>query len=197
VLAASSFWRSDSRSWSFFSSSPLAGVQLLGTGLQHLVVHDQVMALDRVAHGGQQFFAQPRFRDEAEDFSAVDGLDDGWQGEHRRDENAGGVGVRLAAFDQEIQAEHFRHALVGDDDRKLALVQDRQRLDGAGTRDDVVALAFEGFLEGSEDDGLVIHDEDGVVLFCHGAMAAVGGADGVSGDRERAIRWEAIRSSGS
>ena len=76
----------------------------LGVGLEAGVVGNQLEALHGVLDGGEQFFAQPGFDDEAVDFALVDGVDHGAQAEDGGDEDAGGVGLDFADLGQEFQA---------------------------------------------------------------------------------------------
>ena len=69
--------------------------------------------------------------------------------------------MQPAALDQEVQSQHLRHALVRDDDREVPLLQQCEGFQRARTGDDVVFLAFKGFLERAEYDGFVIHNQNG------------------------------------
>ena len=73
-------------------------------------------------------------------------------------------GVRLAgaALDEKLQAGHARHEVIGNDDGKRALLQDLEGSSGLGAGDDVVALAFKGFLECAEHARLVVDDQESV-----------------------------------
>ena len=66
------------------------------------------------------------------------------------------------ALDQEIQARHLRHFLVGDDHREVLLLDEAEGLHRACARRDAQAIALERGLEGGEDNLLILDDEDGV-----------------------------------
>jgi len=95
-------------------------IEALGLGGEMVVPDDELVAVDRVLDGGGEFFTQPGLGDEAENFALVDRVDDGGERENGGDEDARAEGAQFFAFDEEIEAEHLGHALVGDDDGKFA-----------------------------------------------------------------------------
>jgi hypothetical protein len=131
-------------------------------GLQVVVLADELEALDGVLDGGQQFLAQPGLDDEAVDFALVDGVDHGVQAQHGGDEDARGVGLDLARLGQQLEAGERGHALIGDDDGELGLLELGQRAAGVRHGDDLVAFAPEGFVERHQDDFFVVHHQDAV-----------------------------------
>jgi len=64
------------------------------------------------------------------------------------------------ALDQEVEAEHLGHALIGNDDGEVAFLEQGEGLDRACAGDDVVFLALQRLFEGAEHDRLVVHDQD-------------------------------------
>ena len=135
-------------------------VELLGLGLKFAIVRDEVVPLHGVADRGDEILAEPGFGDEAENFPLVDRIDDRRQREDGRDENARAVRAQPPAFDEKIQAEHFRHPLIGENHGEIAIREDGQRLVRARAGDDVKALALERGLQGLQHDQLVIDDEN-------------------------------------
>jgi hypothetical protein len=137
-----------------------ARVQLLGLRGEALVFGDELVPVEGVADRRGELLAQPGFGDEAEDFALVDRLHDRGQGEHGGDQDAGGVRPGFARLDQEIQPHHLGHAVVGDDHREIILPQQFESLERAGRGRHVVPVALKRLLEGTENDGLVVNNED-------------------------------------
>ena len=75
-----------------------------GFGMETRVAANQLITLDGVFHRREQFLAQPGLDDETVDLPLVDGFDDGAQTQHRRDKDAGGVGLDLFHLGQEFSS---------------------------------------------------------------------------------------------
>jgi hypothetical protein len=79
------------------------------------------------------------------------------------------VRVPLADDREQIDPTHLGHALVGDHDLRGLAVEDRERLLGAGGRQDLPGLVPQQALHGLEDVHLVVDEQNGVLL--HGPLA--------------------------
>jgi len=73
------------------------------------------------------------------------------------DDGGVGDGADLAA---ELDAAHLGHGEVGDDEVGLPLAEEDEAVETVGGGADVVALGAEGGLEGAEDLGLVVDEQD-------------------------------------
>ena len=135
-----------------------------GGDLEHLVLADEIVALHRVLHGDEQFLAEPRLDDETVDFPLVDRVDDGGEIQHRRDEDARGVGLEQLHLREEFQTGEHRHLLVADHDGEGLLLEQLERVERVGRGGDLVAFARERVAQGDEHDFLVIDQEDVVEL---------------------------------
>ena len=92
------------------------------------------------------------------DAALIDGLDGGGLVEVAGEHDADDVGGEFAGFGQELDAAHFGHAHVGDDDGVVApVLQGGQARDGAGGGFDCKQLV-ELALDGGEDVGFVVHE---------------------------------------
>ena len=137
-----------------------ACVQILGLGGETLVFSNELVPVKGVADRRGEFLAQPGFGDETENFPLVDGLHDRRQREHGGDQDARGVRTYFPGFDQEIQPHHFGHAVIGYDHGKVLTAEQLKRLERTGRRGHMMAVALKGLLEGAENDGLVVDDEN-------------------------------------
>ena len=75
------------------------------------------------------------------------------------DEDDLGVGTVSPAFFQDLQAVHFLHAQVGEDDVELLLVQVGQRVGAALGGGDLVAFLLHHVFEVLHGDLFVVHDQ--------------------------------------
>jgi len=101
----------------------------------------------------------PRLLQEAEHAGAVDGGDEsGGIGEAGEDD-PGHVGLEIAKLLQQLDAGHFRHALVGDDDVEGGGLGDLQRF-VAGLRLVNPITRFEEVAQDGQVGLLIIDDED-------------------------------------
>src|SRR5205823_2053408 len=82
---------------------------------------------------------------------------------HGRDEQAVALRRQLARALQEFRAVHVRHAVVGPDDDELSAIS--QQIHGVGgllRGDDFEPFQLEGALQGSQDEWLVVDEEQAV-----------------------------------
>src|SRR5690606_19370106 len=132
-------------------------------GGEPLVLLLQVEALDRVLQHAAHFLRVPRLRDVAVDLPEVDRLDEHVDVGERGQNDSDRVGLPVAHPAKQLDARHLRHALVGDDDRDVLVLEDAERLGAARRRQDVERLP-EVEPEGVEVVLLVVDDEDRIAL---------------------------------
>ena len=167
------------------------------------VLAEEVETLDRVAENSADLFGVPGFGDVAVDPPVVDRLDEDIDICEGGENDADGVGAGRLCRLQKLEPGHFRHPLVGDDDRDVVIFEE---LEGLGT-----ALGAENCerplkveAEGVEVVLLVVDDED----FKSGGIESrrlegrgIGGGGGVGGHggarAEATALWRARGSPGT
>ena len=128
-----------------------------------LVIAAQVIVVDGSADDGQQIVAIPRLRNEPVDLAAVDGVDGGVELLHRGDEQAVALRRELSRPLQELRPVHLWHAVVrADHNEPGALLEQLQGIRRPLRGDDLEALELERPLEGAEDEGLVVYEQEAV-----------------------------------
>jgi hypothetical protein len=133
---------------------------------QPLALGDQLVALRRLTDHRLQLLGLPRLGDVAVDVALVDGVDDGADVGVAGHQQPDGVGELLAQPAEELHAGHLRHALVGEDDVDRLLVDELERVGGAGGAQDLVVEAQQ-VLDALDDVGLVVDDQEGVLARGH------------------------------
>ena len=115
--------------------------------------------LARLPHRFENVVRLPWLLQEAEHAGAVDGGDEsGGIGETGEDDPRH-VGFEIAKLLQQLDAGHFRHALVGDDDVEGGGLGDLQRF-VAGLRLVNAIARFEEVAQDGQVGLLIVNDED-------------------------------------
>ena len=135
-------------------------------GIAQLRIQAHIVVVDALqAEGFGDMLAQlmvfPGLGEELEDGALVDGVRDGLQLGIARQHDAYGLRTQQLGLAQEVGAQHAGHALVRHDHVDRMAGQHVQPFLAAVGRQDMVAIAPQQALEGSEDIRLVIDQQQG------------------------------------
>ena len=115
-------------------------VWLSNKGSQASPLIQDLLALDGVFDGDEEFLAQPGFDHEPVDLPLIDGVDHRVQAQHRGDQNARGVRLDFLGHRENFQAGNPGHLLVAQNDGEPVFLNEVQRFEGIGGSNDVVAF---------------------------------------------------------
>src|SRR5262249_54377806 len=126
------------------------------------VLARQLEHLHRAVEGQAELLALPGLGDVAEDAARVDRRDDRLDVGVAGQDDAVGIRPELHRAMEEIDAVHLRHALVGDDPRRIVRLEELEPTPPAlgGQHLELVAVVVG---EGAEDVGLVVDDHHRVL----------------------------------
>ena len=136
------------------------GVGFLKLAQQRVLLHDQLVMLDRLPHNGGKELGIARFGDVSEDVAPVDGLDDCVQIRIGREEQTRGLGADRHRLTQDLHAVHSLHPLVRKNDVNPGGPAQKLKRHRSVPEGVHLVIHPQQVLHGLKDVGLVVDDHE-------------------------------------